>query len=62
MDGSGVFRISSILSSVCDVIWSDNRFEGVDIFNLARAQPPVVIDVFFTWVRALSRTVRDENC
>ena len=62
MDGSGVFRISSILSSFCDVILSDNRLEGVDIFNFARALPPVVINVFFTWVRALSRAVRDESC
>ena len=62
VDDSGVCRISCILSSFCDVVLSDNRLEGVDIFNFARAPPPVVINVFFTWVRALSRAVRDESC
>ena len=56
VDGTGVCRISSILSSFCDVILSDNRFEGVDIFNFARAPPPVVIDDFFPW------EVRNEIC
>ena len=62
VDDLGVLRISCILSSFCDIVLSDNWLEGADIFNFARAPPPVVIDVFFTWVRALSRAVRDESC